>query len=136
MKNVYIERNVGYSEHFDVYCLLNVARPGFSLAVYRQGSAPGDFHPLVLPSSRPCKVKTVPSCVTKDDTKRNMRLDRFASILALPAGLRLACAERYQVPGENYAPDDAVYDSGLNEVDQQVLGVPCPDYTSYATARQ
>lgn len=119
-----------------MYSLLNFARPDFSLAACRQGSAPGDFHPLVVPSPRPCKVKAVPSWVTKDNTKRNMRLNRLASILALPAGLRLACAERYQVPGENYAPDDAVYDSGLHEIDQQMLGVPCPDYTRYATARQ
>lgn len=58
-----------------------------------------------------------------------MRLDLLASILALPACLRLACAEQYE-------PDDAIYDSGLHGPDQDVLGVPCPDYTKYATARQ
>jgi len=60
-----------------------------------------------------------------------MRLDLYVSILALPACLRLACAEQYEL-------DDAIYDSGLHgpETDQEVLGVPCPDYTRYATARQ
>lgn len=61
-----------------------------------------------------------------------MRASIWAQILALPASLRLACAERID---DTYITDEALYDSGLGN--QDVLGgVPCPDYTRYATQRQ
>jgi len=58
-----------------------------------------------------------------------MHLKLLVPILVLPECIRLACAEAY-------TPDDAIYDSGLHGLDEDVLGVPCPDYTKYATSRQ
>ena len=64
-----------------------------------------------------------------------MRTVSLVSFLALPACLRIACAQ--QAYDAAHIADDATYDSGLYEHDQEILGgVPCPDYTRYATQRQ
>lgn len=64
-----------------------------------------------------------------------MRTLTLVNFLALPACLKVVCAEQVnQVPR---VADDPTYDSELHSNDQDLFrGVPCPDYTRYATKRQ
>lgn len=63
-----------------------------------------------------------------------MRSSIWVQILALPACLREVYAEQLQ--DSPHIGDNAIYDSGLGGNQEVIGGLPCPDYTRYATLRQ